>query len=209
MSRRSEAQHWKHIDHLLQLSLVEAHYQGLQAWTLDGVADLLSAGEPGVALEHIVGQLGEYDVVISTGGQRRLAAAGQLMNMDPSLWSGLRAEGVSVRATVRYLPHRSTTTPRPLLTDFRPNFDLTKAVGQDVRSLSGGDTTFGGARTLLIGQESILPGDRGEVLLLPVWEAAWAYVRPGMRLPMLVGSRAFGYVKTLPDIPPRPVMALR
>jgi hypothetical protein len=67
-----------------------------QAGLSDGsrvVKDYLGAGEPGLALEHIIYMAYEPGLKISLHAYECIERAGQKMRMDKLLWEQLRHEG--------------------------------------------------------------------------------------------------------------------
>jgi hypothetical protein len=65
-----------------------------QAGLFDGdkiVLDYLRHGEAGLALEHLIYMVSEPQLPISSAALSHIQQAGGAMNMDPQLWSCIRA----------------------------------------------------------------------------------------------------------------------
>ncbi len=55
----------------------------------DQIEALISAGEPGIALENLCTQLSEYDIPVSSGIVRALADIGTEMGISSGYWERL------------------------------------------------------------------------------------------------------------------------
>ncbi|TKV57074.1 MafI family immunity protein [Nakamurella flava] len=71
----------------LMACLTEAEVLGLPQFDVDNVRDLISHGEPGVALENLCTQLYELSIPVTAGVRENVAAVGAAMNVDQHYWT--------------------------------------------------------------------------------------------------------------------------
>lgn len=62
----------------------------LEPHRIEMIADLVKAGEPGVALENLCSELDEYDVIIPQPALIEIATLGTAMRIKPDYWQRLK-----------------------------------------------------------------------------------------------------------------------
>lgn len=67
--------------------------RGVPDRELDDMADLVRAGEPGIALQNLCTQLFEYEVLVPVSVRDALGAIGASMGIKDVYWKRLRQSG--------------------------------------------------------------------------------------------------------------------
>lgn len=74
---------------------------------------------------------------------------------------------------------------RAIRTDYRPNWDL--------GNTWQGQPTLDGGRVLLVGIDTLAPGEEGPARIDPLMDEAWGLLEPGRVLPMQEGVKVVGH----------------
>ena len=78
------------IENIL-LRLIETSAESFPAEQAKEMADLVRAGDPGIAFENLCTQLHEYDVPVDEATLGQLKEIGTQMGIQPKYWERLKA----------------------------------------------------------------------------------------------------------------------